>query len=102
MSTDEAKRTNDASHSQELRAAALAFDANVDAAPRIIASGAGDLAREIVRRAEAAGKPVLRDPALASLLSELPPGKEIPPNLYRAAAALFALVYRLDEARRNR
>lgn len=101
MSPDD-KSASDAHRSPELRAAALAFDASVDAAPRIVASGAGELAREIVRRAELAGKPVLRDPALASLLSELPPGKEIPRNLYRAAAALFALVYRLDESRRSR
>lgn len=66
--------------------------------PKIVASGQGRLADEIVRMAEASGVEVVHDQELAMDLSELPVGSEIPENLYRAIAAVFAFL--MEERRR--
>ena len=81
------------------RAAALAFDAERDRAPRLLARGQGGFAREIVETAEAAGRPVVRDAALSEVLAALPVGTEIPENLYRAVSGIFALIYQLETDR---
>ncbi|MCB1322889.1 MAG: EscU/YscU/HrcU family type III secretion system export apparatus switch protein [Leptospiraceae bacterium] len=77
------------------KATALGFDAERDRAPRILASGSGSLADEIVALARVHGKPVIADPELSEMVAGLPAGQEIPENLYHVMAALFGMVYRL-------
>ncbi len=79
------------------KAAALGFDPELDGAPRVLAAGKGAMAEEIIALAKAHGKRVIEDPALSKLLDSVPVGKEIPENLHRAVAAVFALVYRLED-----
>lgn len=83
-----------------LRAGALRFRPDEAGAPRLLASGKGALAAEIVATARRSGVPVISDPGLAESLAELPVGKEVPENLYRALAGVFALVYRLNSKHR--
>lgn len=75
-------------------AAALHYEG--EGAPRVVASGRGEVARRIVELAEQAGVPVRRDPALAEALSRLELDLEIPPELYVAVAEALAWAYRLD------
>ncbi|GAB4263508.1 MAG: EscU/YscU/HrcU family type III secretion system export apparatus switch protein [Deferrisomatales bacterium] len=84
------------SGSRPTRAAALAYRADRDRAPRVTASGKGRLAERIVDLARAAGVPVREDAALAEVLSRLDPGEEIPPETYRVVAEILAFLYRLD------
>jgi len=77
-------------------AVALHYEENEDAAPRVVAKGAGHLADRIVEIARRHGVPVKEDPDLAALLSQLDLNTQIPPELYRAVAEVLAFVYRLS------
>ncbi|MEX2196699.1 MAG: EscU/YscU/HrcU family type III secretion system export apparatus switch protein [Thermoleophilaceae bacterium] len=76
-------------------AAALSYEES-RSAPRVVASGRGEVARRIVELAREAGLPVRRDPALAEALARLELDLEIPPDLYAAVAEALAWAYRLD------
>ncbi len=75
-------------------AAALKYDPEEDGAPRVVASGKGLVAENIIARAREAGLPIQEDPELAAVLCRLELGQEIPPELYEAVARILAfLVY---------
>ena len=61
------------------RSIALHYD--LQGAPTVLATGQGEIARLIRERAEEAGVPIVEDPKLATLLSNIPLGDEIPPDL---------------------
>lgn len=88
----------DPAESARKRAVALKYDLEVDAAPRVVAKGAGHLARRIVELAEEHGVHVHEDATLAAVLSRLDLQAEIPPELYRAVAEVLAFVYRLNQS----
>jgi flagellar biosynthesis protein len=77
-------------------AVALAY-AQGDAAPRVVAKGAGLLAEEILRRAALAGVPVHASRELVSLLMQVDLDRHVPPELYRALAELLAWLYRMEK-----
>ena len=52
----------------------------------------------IKERAEAEGVPLVEDPKLSYLLSKIPLGDEIPPELYRAVAEVLVFVLRLEKS----
>ncbi len=79
------------------RAAALIYDRLVSDAPVVAASGSGEVARNIVAIAEAAGIPIREDPDLVEVLSKVPVGEEIPVELYQAVAEILAFVYSLNK-----
>jgi type III secretion protein U len=74
-------------------ACALRYDSpdhgGEDEAPVLVASGQGDLAKQIVLAARQYGVPVLRDIPLARALVELEIGDEIPEALYEAVAEIL-------------
>ncbi|MFH1022654.1 MAG: EscU/YscU/HrcU family type III secretion system export apparatus switch protein [Planctomycetota bacterium] len=76
-------------------AVALAYDAD-SPAPHVAAKGWGEMAREILRVAEAHGVPVREDRDLAAVLSKLSLGQQIPEELYRAVAEVLAFIYRMN------
>ena len=82
------------------KAAALKYsESDPEAAPVVVASGSGCIAQKIIGVAEQSGVPVFRDNSLATLLSQLQSGTEIPPEFYRAVVDLyvFFLGFRVDE-----
>lgn len=82
------------------RAAALKYsESDPEAAPVVVASGSGCIAQKIIGVAEQSGVPVFRDNSLATLLSQLQTGTEIPPEFYRAVVDIyvFFLGFRADE-----
>ena len=83
-------------------ATALRYDPNREEAPRVIASGRGEVAHRILNAAQAAGIPVHTDSTLAELLGQLHLGTEIPPELYQLIAEVLAFVYRIDQEAGNR
>lgn len=64
-------------------------DNDDEAAPRVVAQGEGDLARQMIDAARAWGIPVIRDVPVARALSELEVGDEIPEALYEAVAEIL-------------
>lgn len=77
-------------------AAAIKYDREKDAAPRLTAKGMGKLAERIIEKAIAAGVPLREDPDLAAALAKLPLGEQIPPALYQAVAEVLAFIYRMN------
>ncbi|TYP00166.1 flagellar biosynthesis protein [Geothermobacter ehrlichii] len=77
-------------------ATALRYDPKKDRAPKIVATGRGELARRIIQAAENAGVPIVADGDLVEVLARMPLDTEIPEDLYQAVAEVLAFVYRLN------
>lgn len=79
------------------KAAAVRYDADQDAAPRVLAKGEDLIADRIVEIAREADIPIVEDAALVSALLVLELGEEIPPELYRSVAKVLSFLYSLDK-----
>ena len=79
------------------QAAALGYDRATDAAPRVVAHGAGHIAERILAIAEEHQLPIRNDPTLVSILGALDVGAEVPPDLYGVIAEVLAWAYRTDQ-----
>lgn len=77
------------------RAVALGYDAEHDQAPRVLATGQGEIAERIITLARENGVPVREDPVLAAALATVDLGTLIPPELYEVVAEVLAYVYRV-------
>lgn len=71
------------------KAAALRYDPENHDAPVVVASGMGYIAEKITETAMKAGVPVYEDTSLASLLTQLKLGTEIPEELYRSIVEIY-------------
>lgn len=65
-------------------------------APRVVATGQGYVAEEILRVARENDVPLRQDPALAGALATLDVGAQIPPELFRSVAEVLAFVYKMN------
>ena len=85
------------------KAAALRYDPDKNGAPVVVASGMGYMAEKITETAMKAGVPVYEDDSLASLLTKLDLGAEIPPELYQAIVEIYVyfLGFTADKATGN-
>lgn len=79
------------------KAAALRYDKDKSAAPKVVAAGKGFVAENIVNKAEENHVPMVEDASLVELLGELNMNETIPEELYEAVAEVFAFVYQLDK-----
>ena len=77
-------------------AVALAYEAG-DAAPKILASGKGYVAEQIIEEAKKADVPFYQDNELAETLSKLDIGDAIPPELYEVVAEILAFVNDMEK-----
>ncbi|MFD2171390.1 EscU/YscU/HrcU family type III secretion system export apparatus switch protein [Tumebacillus lipolyticus] len=82
------------------KAVAIHYDQNKDVAPRIVASGRGAIAEQILAVASEHDVPMHEDRALVETLLAFEIGKEIPPDLYLVVAEVLAFVQRLDKRER--
>jgi flagellar biosynthesis protein len=78
------------------KAVAILYDDRKSAAPQVIASGKGEIARKIIETARKAGVHVQEDPNLIELLAKIPIGDEIPVELYQTVAEVLAFVYQVN------
>lgn len=76
-------------------AVALSYEPG-DTAPKIIASGRGYLAEQIIEKSKEADVPVYQDNKLANTLSKLEIGDMIPPELYGVVAEILVFVDDMD------
>jgi flagellar biosynthesis protein len=81
---------------QQKRAVALRYDANSDGAPKVVAKGRGRTAEQILELARKNAVPVRQDANLVQVLSRLNLDQEIPPEVYRAVAAILAFLHRVN------
>lgn len=75
------------------KAVALRYDTEKENAPRVIASGKGASADNIIKIAELHNLPIKKDEDLVELLSKVEIDKEIPEKLYIAVAEVFKFLY---------
>ena len=77
-------------------AVALTYDENSPDAPRVVASGKGFLAEQILGFAFAHGVKVRTDPDLAQILAAVDVDTVIPVEAFLAVAEILAYVYRAN------
>ena len=78
-------------------AVALTYQAS-SGAPKVVASGKGLVAEQIISLAKENGVHVHESRELVSLLMDVDIDQEIPPALYRVVAELLAWLYRIEAA----
>lgn len=72
---------------------AIALHYNGNGAPRVVAKGGGHVAERIIETAREHNVPLEEDAALASVLSKVDLGHEIPRELYVAVANVLAFAW---------
>lgn len=77
-------------------AVALSYDPSVVEAPRVVASGRGELAERILAVAAANGVTIREDADLAEILSAVDVDSVIPVEAFAAVAEILAYVYRVN------
>ncbi len=88
------------SNSLNRKAVALKYDAQLNSAPVVKAKGIGKIADKIIKIAKENGIPIKQDSDLTELLMQIDLNKEIPPELYKVIAEVFAYVYRLNKLKK--
>lgn len=77
------------------KAVALQYEAG-DSAPVIVASGMGYMAEKIVEVASDSGVPIYEDNSLATILTQLKLGQEVPEELYKAIVEIYVYFLHFD------
>ena len=80
------------------KAVALQYEAG-DGAPVIVASGMGYMAEKIVEVASDSGVPIYEDNSLATILTQLKLGQEVPEELYKAIVEIYVYFLHFDPNR---
>jgi flagellar biosynthesis protein len=85
---------------RERIAVALAYDEAAGEAPRVTATGRGELAERIVETARAHGVVIEDSPVLATALGHVALDEQIPEELFKAVAEVIAFVLKAQRGRR--
>jgi flagellar biosynthesis protein len=78
------------------KAVAILYDEKTDEAPRVVASGKGAVAEQILALAFAHGVRVREDAALVEILEALDVDSPIPLEAFAAVAEILSYVYRAN------
>lgn len=78
------------------KVAALSYTEDMNA-PTVIASGKGKVADNILEEAKKNNIPVYKDEKLATILTEIEIGRQIPAELYELVAKVMVFVGDMDE-----
>ena len=79
----------------EKTAVAIAYEPG-EVAPKILATGKGEVAEKIIEKAKENDVPLYKDNKLADTLSKLRIGDAIPPELYDVVAEILVFVDDMD------
>lgn len=79
----------------EKTAVAIAYEPG-ESAPKILATGKGEVAEKIIEKAKENDVPLYKDNKLADTLSKLKIGDAIPPELYEVVAEILVFVDDMD------
>lgn len=79
-------------------AVALSYEPG-DLAPKILATGKGEVAERIIEKGKESNVPLYKDNKLANTLSKLEIGDTIPPELYDVVAEILVFVDDMDRLR---
>ncbi|NCD12473.1 MAG: EscU/YscU/HrcU family type III secretion system export apparatus switch protein [Epsilonproteobacteria bacterium] len=87
--------------SKTQKAVALKYDREKQGAPKVVASGKGEVANNIIKLAQEHDIFIKKDADLVELLSKIEINKEIPPLLYKAVAEVFSFIYKITNDKRQ-
>lgn len=79
-----------------LQAVALHYEQGDEKAPKVVATGSGDIAEQILALAKQAGVDIVEDPDLMEVLGRIPVGSAIPEELFEVIAEILVFLYRLN------
>lgn len=79
------------------KAVALKYQAESNAAPKVLAKGQGIIAEKIMEKAQSFDVPIFQNRALAESLMNLDIDEQIPPNLYKAVAEVFVWLMKSEQ-----
>lgn len=82
---------------KQKRVAAVRYDPQKDNGPIVVAEGKGYVAEKILDEAKKHNVPVYKDEKLATLLTEIGIGAQIPEELYDIMAQILVFVSDMDE-----
>lgn len=82
-------------NSLEKTAVAISYEPG-EGAPKILATGKGEVADKIIEKAKENDVPLYKDNKLADTLSKLKIGDAIPPELYEVVAEILVFVDDMD------
>ena len=77
------------------KAVALGYNREKGNAPKVLASGSGEVAKNIINLAKSHDIPIKEDADLVEILSKVDLNQEVPPNLYKAVAEIFSFLYKM-------
>lgn len=83
------------------KAVALKYEREKGGAPKVVASGKGEVATRIVKLAQEHDIFIKKDADLVELLSKVELNREIPPMLYKAVAEVFSFIYKITNDKRK-
>ena len=83
------------------KAVALKYDREKQGAPKVVATGKGEVANNIIKLAQEHDIFIKKDADLVELLSKIELNKEIPPLLYKAVAEVFSFIYKVTSDKRK-
>ncbi len=83
-------------YKHQKKAAALSYTDKMTA-PTVVASGKGIVAENILKEAEKHAIPVYQDDKLATILTEIEIGDQIPAELYELVAKIMVFVGDMDK-----
>ncbi len=75
------------------KAVALKYDSNKDIAPKVVAKGAGEIAKKILEVAKEYKVPVVKNSPLAEILYNIELDNVIPEDLYELVATIIVYLY---------
>ena len=76
------------------KAVALKYDREKSAAPIVNAKGEGHTAQNIIKIVKLHDIPIKKDEDLVEILSQLEVDREVPQEMYKAIAEIFAFLYK--------
>ena len=79
------------------KAVALRYDQEKNYAPKVVATGKGLIAENVIEKAKENNVPILEAESLVEILAELNINETIPEELYQAVAEVFAFIYQADQ-----
>lgn len=82
-----------ASENKRKKSVALKYESQRDIAPKVIASGYGEIAKRIIEIAKENNIPIYQDESLTDFLVKLKIGDYIPEELYKIVAQIFVWVW---------
>ena len=97
MKTDTNDQATNNDENSPIIAAALGYDQKTDPAPRVLACGSKEIAKNIIQISKENQIPIREDPILAETLLKVDLNGVIPPELYEIIAEILVYVYKLEK-----